>query len=196
MVAATEEMLTMLPPLPAAPPGRMARNACFMPSAVPTTFTSSMRRRSAASMSTTSAVISTPALLTSRSKPPRDFTVASTAATQLASSVTSSRTKSAFAPVADSAWAVSRPLSSITSAITTEAPAAASACAMAAPIPRAAPVTRAFRPDKSKAFTSCLLWFLDTCQEVRIQCNLRFGQSSRYFWTTVKNSLDVCQRIP
>ena len=31
MVAATLAMLTIEPPLPAAPPGRMARRPCFMP---------------------------------------------------------------------------------------------------------------------------------------------------------------------
>ena len=35
MVAATEAMLTIAPPGPAGPPGRIARKACFMPSAVP-----------------------------------------------------------------------------------------------------------------------------------------------------------------
>ena len=42
IVAATEAMLTIEPPLPAAPSGRIARNACLMPRAVPSTLTSSI----------------------------------------------------------------------------------------------------------------------------------------------------------
>ena len=38
----------MLPPLPAAPPGRIARRPCFMPSAVPRMLTSSILRTWAA----------------------------------------------------------------------------------------------------------------------------------------------------
>ena len=44
IVAATEAMLTTAPPLPAGPPGRIARKACFMPSTVPTMLTSHIRR--------------------------------------------------------------------------------------------------------------------------------------------------------
>src|SRR4249920_2559645 len=40
IVAATEAILTMAPPAPALPPGRIARNACFMPRPVPTMLTS------------------------------------------------------------------------------------------------------------------------------------------------------------
>ena len=50
-------------PVPAPPPGRIARNACFMPRPVPTMLTSHIRRRSSAFRSTTSEVISMPALL-------------------------------------------------------------------------------------------------------------------------------------
>ena len=69
MVAATEEMLMMLPPLPAAPPGRIARSACLMPSAVPRTLTSSIVRMSFGSTSAIRLLISTPALLTSDVEP-------------------------------------------------------------------------------------------------------------------------------
>ena len=71
IVAATEATLTMLPPAPAGPPGRIARKPCLRPSAVPSTFTSSCLRTSAGSMSTSRLVISTPALLTRMSRPPR-----------------------------------------------------------------------------------------------------------------------------
>ena len=80
-------------------PGRIARNACFMPSAVPTMLTSHIRRTSSALMSMTSEVISMPALLIRMSKPPsvaiggRDGAVS-----HCASSVTSSWTKPAVAP--------------------------------------------------------------------------------------------------
>ena len=45
IVAATEATLITQPPLPAAPPGRIARNACLMPSVVPSRLTSSILRR-------------------------------------------------------------------------------------------------------------------------------------------------------
>ena len=149
MVAATEATLTTAPPLPAGPSGFMARNACFMPSAAPTTLTSHMRRRSCASTLMTSDVISTPALFTRMSKPPNSAIVAETAACQLASSVTSRVTKAALAPPVAIALAVSRPTSVNTSPIITAAPALERAAAMPAPRPRAPPVTSAFRPARS-----------------------------------------------
>ena len=91
IVAATEETLTIAPPLPAGPSGRIARRPCLMPSAVPSTLTSSIFLRSSASMSTISPEISIPALLTRMSSPPSCSIVAATAASQLASSVTSRR---------------------------------------------------------------------------------------------------------
>ena len=42
IVAATEETLTIAPPSPAGPSGRIARRPCLMPSAVPSTLTSSI----------------------------------------------------------------------------------------------------------------------------------------------------------
>ncbi len=137
------------PPLPAGPSGFMARNACFMPSAAPTTLTSHMRRKSFASTLMTSDVISIPALFTRMSKPPNCAIVAETAACQLASSVTSRVTKAALAPPVASALAVSRPTSVNTSPIITAAPALERAAAMPAPRPRAPPVTSAFRPARS-----------------------------------------------
>jgi len=149
MVAATEATLTTAPPLPAAPSGFIARNACFMPRAAPTTLTSHMRRRSCASTLMTSDVISTPALFTRMSKPPNWAIVAETAACQLASSVTSRLTKAALAPPVAIDLAVSRPTSVNTSPIITAAPASERAAAIPAPRPRAPPVTSAFRPARS-----------------------------------------------
>ena len=98
IVAATDAMLTTEPPLPAAPPGRMARKACFMPSTAPTTLTSHILRTSAGLRSTTSEVISTPALLMRMSKPPSSAMVVSTARSHCSSSVTSSLTKPPLTP--------------------------------------------------------------------------------------------------
>ena len=128
----------MAPPLPAAPPGRIARSPCLIPSAVPSTLTSSIRRMSAASASTIRPEISMPALLTRMSSPPSCSTVAATAASHDASSVTSRCV--AWPP---SPLAVSPARSSGTSPIITAAPAAASAWAIPAPKPRAPPVTSA-----------------------------------------------------
>src|SRR4051812_24173091 len=141
IVAATEETLTIAPPLPAAPSGRIARRPCLMPSAVPSTLTSSMRRRSSACASTSSPEISMPALLTRMSKPPSRSIVVATAASQSASLVTSR-----WVAWPSTAAAVCAARSSSTSPIITFAPAVASACAMPSPRPRAPPVTSALRP--------------------------------------------------
>ena len=157
IVAATDETLTIAPPTPAEPPGRMARKACLRPRPTPTTLTSSMRRRSAGSRSITSADISMPALLTRMSKPARSATVLETAASQLASSVTSSVTKAAVAPDSRMDAAVCWPSSARMSPIMIDAPARASASAMPAPSPRAPPVTSALRPVRSYAVIRRLL---------------------------------------
>ena len=149
MVAATEDTFTTAPPFPAGPPGRMARKACLMPSAVPTTLTSSIRRRSAGSRSAMSPEISTPALLTTMSRPPSSPITTGMACSQLASSVTSSGTNPAVAPERRSVSAVSLPRSSRMSPMTTVAPARVSASAIPAPSPRAPPVTSALRPARS-----------------------------------------------
>ncbi len=159
IVAATEAMLMIAPPWPAAPPGRMVRKACLMPSEVPSRFTSSWRRTASASRSTKRLVISMPALLTRMSRPPSWAVASAIADSQLASSVTSSFTKPWPPPpstgASDSATLV--PSSSWRSATTTWAPAAASACAIPSPSPWAPPVTRALRPVNSKTDMSNLL---------------------------------------
>src|SRR5882762_3013970 len=72
--------------------------------------------------------------------------VAATAFSHCASSVTFSSTKPVLAPVFARRPAVSLPRSARMSLIITEAPALVSASAIAAPMPRAPPVTRALRP--------------------------------------------------
>ena len=156
IVAATDAMLTTAPPRPAGPPGRMARKACLMPSAVPRTLTSSILRISSGSRSTTSWVISTPALLTRMSRPPSSAMVPSTQRSQLWSSVTFSGRNAASPPVFLIASTVASPSSSRMSPMTTAAPARASASAIPAPRPRAPPVTRALRPVRSYT----LMWHL------------------------------------
>src|SRR6266404_7647908 len=72
--------------------------------------------------------------------------VAATAFSHCASSVTFSSTKPALAPDFARRPTVSLPRSARMSPIITEAPAFVSASAIAAPMPRAPPVTRALRP--------------------------------------------------
>ena len=122
-----EAVLMTAPPLPAAPPGRIARNACLVPRAVPSTLTESIRKVSAASRSATSWVISIPALLTRMSKPPIAAIASSTAIAQLSSSVTSRWTNAALVPLSESVFALAVPSSSSRSAITTDAPESAKA---------------------------------------------------------------------
>ena len=83
-------------------------------------------------------------MLTTRSRPPKASTAASTAACTAASSATLAAipTATSVLPISAAAvWAFSRSRS----AITTQAPSAASRCAIALPIPEAAPVTSAIR---------------------------------------------------
>ena len=105
------------------------------------------RRTSAASTSVTRLVISMPALLTRMSSPPSCSTVSATAASQLASSVTSSRTKP-WCPSPSRLGGCSRrrPGCRRSSRV---APAAASATAIPSPRPWAPPVTSAVRPVRS-----------------------------------------------
>src|SRR5215472_11109022 len=77
-----------------------------------------------------------PALLTSTSSLPKCRVVLATTAAQLSSLVTSSGSYRAEAPIASATW---RPSCSSTSAMTTLAPSRANICAVAAPMPDAAP---------------------------------------------------------
>src|ERR1700754_4526508 len=99
IVGATEEMLMMLPPRPASPSGRIVRSPHFRPSAVPRTLTSSIVRMSFGSTSVIRLLISTPALLTSTSSPPKSEAAAVVAFSQLASFVTSRWTKAWPSPL-------------------------------------------------------------------------------------------------
>ena len=85
IVAATEEMLMIEPPFPAAPPGRIARSPCLRPRIVPSTLTSSIRRISSGSVSTSRCVTSMPALFTRMSSPPSSAIVCVIAVSQSAS---------------------------------------------------------------------------------------------------------------
>src|ERR1700761_4825434 len=198
MVAATEATLTIAPPWPAGPPARMARKPCLMPSDVPSTFTSSIRRASSAFRSASRLVISTPALLTTMSRPPRQLKISGIARSQLSSEVTSSDTNSAVPPAFRSESAHVLPRSPRMSPITTEAPARASAWAIPSPAPRPPPVTSALRPARSYTLirhlffprprrlrtSGCdvphsLLAMLDSCQD-------KVGRSSKGFRPAVK----------
>src|SRR6195256_520956 len=87
--------------------------------------------------------------------------VAATAFSHCASSVTFSSTKPVLAPDFARRPAVSLPRSARMSPIITEAPAFVSASAIAAPMPRAPPVTKALRPARllSLIMHSLPLWF-------------------------------------
>ena len=85
-----------------------------------------------------------PALFTTRSKPPKASTAALIAACTASSSVTSAAIPMALSSLPISAAAAAA-FSASRSAITTQAPSAASRWAMALPIPEAAPVTSAIR---------------------------------------------------
>ena len=180
----------MLPPLPPRPSGRIVRRPHLRPSAVPRMFTSSMVRMSFGSTSVIRLVISTPALLTRMSSPPKSEAAAVVAFSQLASSVTSRCTKPCPSPLSESA--TFSPASSCRSAMTTRAPLAARAWAMPSPSPWAPPVTRAVRPVRSRSVMGELLCSasggghnvplaLDSCQDFA-------GHSSRKVRSTVKMS--------
>ena len=90
-----------------------------------------------------------PALLTTRSTPPKASTAARSAAATCSSSVTSAATAIAtsvgFSAVAPSSPATFSAAAASRSATTTQAPSAASRRAVAAPMPEPPPVTNAMR---------------------------------------------------
>src|SRR5579884_1123704 len=103
-------------------------------------------RHFASGNSVSGATCCKPALLTRMSsRPPAAACASSTRRRQLAGSERSAATKRALGNRAASAW----PRSTSRSARVTRAPASARARAMASPMPLAAPVTRAERPDRS-----------------------------------------------
>ena len=87
-----------------------------------------------------------PALLTTTCGPPWRAAESANTRAQSSSRVTSWAANEASPPPSRMPRAVAAPASSRTSVTTTAAPAAASARAVSAPIPRAAPVTIAVRP--------------------------------------------------
>ena len=129
----------MAPP----PACSIAGIACFMPRNTPLALTS-MRRSQADVLSVSgSNVPLIPALLTRMSSLPKADTVAATASCQLASLVTSRRTKR---PAAPSPSATFRPSASSTSATITLAPSRAKMFASLCPMPFAEPVMSATLP--------------------------------------------------
>ena len=123
----------------------IARAAAWATRKLPLAMTSCWRSQSASVVSSRGLLIDRPALLTSRSMPPKASRVASTAACTWAASVTFACTPTATSLVPISVAAACA-LSRSRSAMTTQAPSAASRVAMALPMPLAAPVTRAMRP--------------------------------------------------
>src|ERR1700726_788300 len=95
--------------------------------------------------------------------------VAATALSHCASSVTFSSTKPVLAPVFARRLAVSLPRSERISPIITAAPAFVSASAIAAPMPRAPPVTRALRP--ARLFTLIVYSSLCDFRVVTCRCS-------------------------
>ncbi len=131
----------MSPPMPCAiiapAAARETRNE-------PLAITSCCRSQSATVVSSSGLEIDRPALLTTRSTPPKASTAASNARCTASSSETSAPT-----PMATSAepmpFATASAFAASRSATTTQAPSAASRSAMALPMPDAAPVTSATR---------------------------------------------------
>src|SRR6516164_3305758 len=198
IVAATDATLTTAPPRPAGPPGRMARKACLRPSAVPRTLTSSIFRMSSGFRSATRLEISTPALLTTMSRPPSSAIVPSMHRSQLWSSVTFSGRNAASPPDFLIASTVASPSSSRMSPMTTAAPARARASAIPAPRPRAPPVTRALRPVRSYTLMwdllleTALVWWSHHRPPPR-RAAVRRRSHCHAVLTVVKTFLDSCQ---
>ena len=159
---AIDAMFTIAPP----PDASIAGIWNFMPRKVPRTLVAMPRSNSAGSMSASGAGNGPAvALLNAASSRPNAVTAASTSSRAESTSATSDRTASARPPLAsmrlttDSSAAMSR------APRTTAAPAAANASAVAAPMPRLAPATRATRPcerqiSHGRLLPSCLPYAL------------------------------------
>src|SRR6185295_6471221 len=139
-------MLTMAP----APLARKCTKADFTVRKAPSRLTANTARQSARVIWSSAFSGRTAALLMRTSRPPKRSTAAAISRSTAAASPTSASTGSACPPAAamsaataSTAWRSRRPL------ITTAAPAAASARAMARPMLRPPPVTRATRPSRS-----------------------------------------------
>src|SRR3954469_24992707 len=134
--------------LPGRPPSSIDVISCFSDRNTPCRLMRSSRSKSSTgySWAGTPSVSTMPALLTAWSRRPNRSTARSTIARMSASSVTSTRVKTAAPPPDSIAATAFAPPSGSTSPSTTVAPSAASARAEANPIPAAPPVTTATRP--------------------------------------------------
>src|SRR5690606_12737238 len=131
MIPATDATLITWP----APRGSIRSRASLVPSIVPCTLTSMQRRASASLSPVTGPIGMIPALLTRTPRGPADRSASSRNAVNDSRDVTST-----VRPVTPSSAAASLTAASSTSPMTTAAPSAFRARAVASPIPRAAPV--------------------------------------------------------
>src|SRR5215469_8079874 len=143
---------------------RSAGNACLVPRNTPVRLTAQSRCHSSRLASSIPLPRNSPALLTRMSSPPKRAVVAAIAAVQSSSLVTSRCVYVAASVEPAITRAVSRPRSSSTSPIATLAPASTISCAVAAPMPRAAPEIKATLP--SRRFISLLLAHDPRCLRV------------------------------
>lgn len=152
--ACVDAMFTMQPRPRSTMPGSAARQPCHTPSRS----TAKQRRQSSSLIVSGSANTLMPALFTSTSSGPNSASVRASAARTESWRVTSACSASTRAPstsaaiAAAIAAAVRCACSTSTSSSATHAPSRANACAIAAPMPRAAPVTAATLP-ASRAIT-------------------------------------------
>src|SRR5215469_16295168 len=138
--APTDALLTMAP----LPWRSICRSSCFMQLHTPRRLIPITRSQSSRVLSAMGAMWAmTPALLNAASIRPNSATVRSTIAATCASSLTSQGMPIALWPPETSFCASAFTTSSRKSANTTAAPASANACAVASPMPDAAPVTSA-----------------------------------------------------
>ena len=130
-----------------------------------------------------------PALLIRMSIAPTSASTLATPASTASASVTSNATASAWKPWPCRACRASCSLAASRAFSTTRAPAVASACASAYPMPLLAPVMRAVRPVRSKIFMAEPFWSagLSACRRggarrarphVLSRCSIRNGISS------------------
>jgi hypothetical protein len=144
-----EPMLTIAP----APRASMAGISAFMHRNVPSMLTAAARRQSARSISARGLrPMSSTALFTAQSSPPKVSTAKATIASTSSGSEMSARTNAASPPPSRMARALSSPVSRSISAITTLAPSRANRLAQARPNPRPAPVTSATFPASDAIF--------------------------------------------
>ncbi len=134
-------MLMILPP----PASRISRPAAWPHSSAPVTLTASTRAKTSAGKSRNGASVAMPALFTSTSTRRQRAATAANAASTLARSATSSTIAHAVVAMGSIARATFSAAATSRSASTTAQPSSCSRRAIAAPIPRPAPVTTATR---------------------------------------------------